>query len=884
MPNLTRAAIEDNPGLPRANRRDLARDALRVVDWCLERVDDGSALMHQARARAGLVLVPMVVVLAGCSSGVQPGSSSVASVASSGAAKVASGGSVNAGNACTPKHFRLETMKVATRQAKHLVAKMSLPQEVDLMDGVGYYGGAGGTVGATAPIPRLKVPAINEEDGPGGIGDGEKGVTQLPAPIALAATFDTAAARCYGQVIGTEARRKGIDLMYAPTVNLVRVPQWGRAFESFGEDPVLSGTVGAAEVHGIQRSGVMAQVKHFAVYNQETNRNTKADDAIVAERTLQETYLKVWRLVAKADPSSMMCSYSTINGSPACQDSALLRGFLDHQLGFKGFIGSDYSAVKSTVLSVNAGLDQEQPSPVYFGTKLIGDVRAGIVARSVVDQAVTRIVTQMYRFRMFTDDATVHPNRDVASAADAQVARKVAEESTVLLKNDHGALPLSPHGSIAVIGTAASSGTTTVGGGSATVLSPGTVTPLHGIRAHASSAGAVTYTPGLPALSAFTPVPAGDLSKPYPVSGTVGRFSTTLTAPQTGTYIFGFTPSGIYQQVTLSVDGVPLINNAGTPPVSTYTAAVHFTAGSTHRIAFSGPSNALSWVTPNVVQPLINAAASAAAAAKTAVVVVGDDQESEAADRASLALPSAQNALIDAVATANPHTVVVVEAGAALAMPWLSKVSAVVDQWYSGQTDGNSLAAVLFGEVNPSGHLPVTFPTSLAHTPVSSPSRFPGVNGRVHYTEGRNIGYRWWIDTHHKPLFPFGYGLSYTTFHYSKPVVRVSHRGASPVVTVREVVKNTGKVAGADVAQLYLGFPASAGEPERQLESYQRVNLRPGRSAVAMFRLSGLQLAYFTHAHWLTPSGRYRVYVGDSAAAGQLSAAVPFRLTHSDRP
>jgi beta-glucosidase len=830
-------------------------------------------------ARA-IIAVGLVTALAGCGGSRHVAVVPAAHVLAAPTAQVASahGGSTSAAKACRPKHFRLEKTARAAAQARRLVARMSLGQEVTLMHGVGFGGSAAGTVGSTAPIRSVKVPALNQEDGPGGIGDGESGVTQLPAPIALAATFDPAAARCYGQVIGTQARAKGINLVYAPTVNLVRVPQWGRAFESFGEDPVLSGDLAKGEISGIQGSGVMAQVKHFAVYNQETNRNTPADDAIVAQRTLQEVYLKVWRILATADPASMMCSYSTINGAAACQNKLLLTGFLRHQLGYDGFIGSDYSATDSTVAAAKAGLDQEQPSDTHFGSSLIHAVRVGSVARSVIDRAAVRILTQMYRFRMFTDDPKPHPDRNVITAADTTVARRVAEESTVLLKDSHRVLPLSGSGSIAVIGTAASKGTTTVGDGSATVTSPGTVTPLHGIRARAPSGATVSYTAGLPAQKNFTAVPDADLSPAFPSTGTSGRFASTLTAPQTGTYILTFAPNAIYQQVTLSVDGVPLLRDAGTPPVSTYTASIHFVAGHQYRLVISGSSSSLRWATPDVVQPAIASAASAAAKVKTAVVVVGDGQESEAADRATLALPSAQNALINAVAAANPRTVVVVEAGAAVAMPWLSAVDAVVDQWYPGQTDGASLAAVLFGAVNPSGHLPVTFPASLAKTPATAPRRFPGVHGKVHYTEGRNIGYRWWIDTHHAPLFPFGYGLSYTRFHYGKPVVRLTGSAHAPELVVNAFVKNTGHVAGADVAQLYLGFPSAAHEPARQLEAFSRVSLKPGRRAFVIFELRGLQLSAFTHGHWRIPAGEFRVYVGDSSAAAQLSGPTGIRV------
>ncbi len=237
------------------------------------------------------------------------------------------------------------------------------------------------------------------------------------------------------------------------------------------------------------------------------------------------------------------------------------------------------------------------------------------------------------------------------------------------------------------------------------------------------------------------------------------------------------------------------------------------------------------------------------------MVVVSDPQESEAADRASLTLPSAQNQLVEAVAAANPHTVVVVDAGAAVAMPWLSKVAGVVDAWYPGETDGTSLASVLLGKVNPSGHLPVTFPKSLSATPVSSPKRFPGVDGKVHYTEKLLVGYRWWDATSHTPLFPFGYGLSYTTFGYRAPKVAVSSKAGEPVVTASVRVRNAGHRAGADVAQLYVAMPASSGEPPRQLEAFKRVALPAGGSRRVTFRLTGVQLARRTSGHYEIPAG-----------------------------
>lgn len=745
------------------------------------------------------------------------------------------------------------------------------------MHGGGLNAGPAGAVGASEAIPSLDIPAVNQDDGPAGIGDFETGVTQLPAPIALAATFDRAAARCYGQVIGTEARAKGIELMYGPTVNLVRVPQWGRTFESLGEDPLLSGTMGAAEIDGTQRTGVMAEVKHFAVYNQETARNTPADDAIVGPRALRELYLRVWRYVAAAHPAAIMCSYSTINHQPACQDATLLRGFLGRLKTFSGFVGSDYLATHSTIAAAKAGLDQEQPSASFFGKPLLAAVRSGRLPRRFVDDAAVRILSQMYRFRLFSGYPTGDKRSAVPAAAGAKVATAVAEQGTVLLKNSRAALPLPASGSVAVIGTAATTETATTGGGTATVQSPGTTTPLQGIREAAPSQVSVTYSAGLPTTASLTPIASADLAPAYPANGTSSAFRATLTAPTTGTYTFGLQTSLYFSPASLLIDGHPLLNNPDSRPLPTYTAGVHLVAGQTYRLTVTGPSTALTWAPPTVVDPKIAAAADAAARARTAVVVVADPQESEAADRATLTLPSAQDQLVQAVAAANPRTVVVVAAGGAISMPWLPKVAAVLDQWYPGQVDGAALAGVLFGLVNPSGHLPVTFPASLAQVPASTPEQFPGRGGEVHYSEGVNIGYRWWIDTHHRPLFPFGFGLSYTSFRFTKPVVHVVRRGARPLVQVRARVANTGSRAGADVAQLYVGSPA-AGEPARQLAGYQRVNIGPGRSAPVTFRLRRAQLAIFEGGHWRVPRGRFTIYAGDSSAAAQLGAPATFHL------
>jgi beta-glucosidase len=819
--------------------------------------------------------------LAACSGGGHSSPTSSPASATPRPATIPVGGS-SEGGLCKAAQFRLLPQPAATRQAQRLVARMSLAQETEVMHGVGL-GGANGAVGSTAPILALGIPALNQEDGPGGIGDGTTGVTQLPAPIALAATFDPAAARCYGQVIGEEARAKGIELMYGPTVNLVRVPQWGRAFESLGEDPVLSGTIGHAEIIGTQRAGVMAEAKHFTVYNQETNRNTAADNAIVSDRVLHELYLKLWGDIATAHPAAVMCSYSTINSRPACQDRPLLHGFLDRLPGFHGFIGADFNALKQTVPAAKAGLDQEQPTDLHFGKQLIAAVHGGQVPRTVVDQAATRIVAQLCRFRLLTDYPTPAHDRVVATPQHDAVGARVAEESTVLLKNADHVLPLASHGSVAVIGPAAAADTAASGAGTAYVVPPSTVSPIQGMRTLAPSGVAVSYTAGLPTASQLIPIPATDLSPAYPPHGTGGPYSATLTAPTTGTYVIGLNSNRYFSSETLTIDGRVVFDNPDSTPPLTYTAAVHLEAGQKYRLEISSTSNALTWATPSMLQRSISAAAAAAAKADTAVVVVADPQESEAVDRTTLSLPSAQDELVSAVAAANPHTVVVVQAGAAITMPWLPDVAGVIDQWYPGQSDGDTMTRVLFGEVNPSGHLPVSFPRSDSVTPVARPRQFPGVGGTVQYSEGLNIGYRWWIDERRQPLFPFGFGLSYSPFRYGRPRVSTRLTPSGPIVQLREHITNTGSRSGADVAQLYIGIPA-AGEPARQLAAYRRVSLAAGASTSLTMRLRGMQLATFNAGRWQIPAGSYHLYVGDSSATGQLRPAVRFRLSRAYFP
>jgi beta-glucosidase len=793
----------------------------------------------------------------------------VAVPGAAGAAGAAStaGGSTGAASASCPW---VTSKAPVDQRVSQLMAQMSLGDKITLTEG---HGTSNPYVFYTPAIPALCIPAVGLEDGPAGVADGLTGVTELPAGVALAATWDTSLAQQYGTVIGAEEAGKGASANLGPTVNIDRDPRWGRSFEAMSEDPYLNGQLDVPEIDGIQAQGVEDQVKHYDAYNQETYRNSPADNVTIDNRALHEIYMpSFYNAVTDADAASVMCSYSYINGDAACNNSYTETTVLRDEWDFPGFMMSDYGALHGTDGATD-GTDQEQPFNTYFGAALQTDVENGVIPVAVVNTMVQRVLTEMFAYNLFSQPRTGSTSATVTTPAHQDVATQVAEAGTTLLKNDKRALPLRGGGSVAVIGPSASASPTYAGGGSAYVIPSATVSPLDGIKA--ADAGA-TYTQGLPADTALPAIPASALSPAYPSGGTPfgGSYSGTLTAPETGTYVLAITNDcGCYTPTYLSLDGTQLIDDPSTPPVHTYSVAVNLTKNQTYTLAISGDSSQLLWGTPSALAPGIASAVTAAKAAKTAVVVVSDDTESEATDRLGLNLPSAQDELISAVAAANPNTVVVVNAGAPVAMPWLGQVAAVVDAWYPGQNSGTALASVLFGQTDPSGHLPVTFPSSLSQVPASTTLQWPG-NGtnEVSYSEGVDVGYRWYDAKSETPLFPFGFGLSYTSFRFSD--LRIS----SPAVTgtgnvgVTGTITNTGSRTGSDVAQLYVGDPSATGEPPRNLEGFQRVTLKPGQSARVSFTLTPAQLSWWSDSAngWTQSPGRYQVYVGDASALANL--------------
>jgi beta-glucosidase len=798
-------------------------------------------------------------------------------------------------------------------RAAALVRQMTLDEKISLVHGTGFITGNGYT-GFTPAIPRLGIPAFYLADGPNGVGNGAKGVTAFPAAINNASTWDTRLLRRYGAVLGAEHAGKGNDVALAPTMNILRVPGWGRAFETFSEDPELAGDIGASEIRGIQSQGVIADAKHFAANNQETDRVSV--NAVVGERALREIYTRQFeKAVEDGGVRSVMCAYNQVNGAYACQNKHLLGDILKRDFGFGGFVVSDWFANHSTVPSANAGLDLEmpggntifgQPAPVpeRFGADLKAAVQAGQVPEGRLNDMVRRILTARIAEGQLDRTTTGSHDAVVTSEAHQDFAEQLSEQGTVLLKNARSVLPIDDRrvGSVAVIGAAAQTNPIYTGGGSAAVVPSDTLTPLDGITARAGDDVDVTYAPGTagtvepPLIDTARLTPASgaghgltaeyfaspDLSgtpvitrvdptvqvsaTPPGLSGTwSARWTGTFTPTVSGLQRFSFNGAGIARvyidnklvlntRDMLTIAAVDLQAGVPVPIRVEYIAKSPF-AGifpTTMKVGWSPPDPAR-W----------QAAIDAARAADVAVVFVNDIR-TEGADLPTLKLPGDQDALIDAVAAANPRTVVVLDTGGPVLTPWRNKVAGILEAWYPGQENGDAIASLLFGDVNPSGRLPATFPRTDAQGPLTSPIRFPGVNDTVRYSEGLLVGYRYYDARGQQPAFPFGYGLSYTTFSYGKLRVLRSFRGGA-IVKVR--VRNTGDREGAEVVQLYVGFPRGAGEPPKVLKAFRKVQLDPGRRATVTLTLDRRDLSIWDtrENRWVSPTGRYRLMVGSSS-------------------
>src|SRR3954469_16240546 len=682
--------------------------------------------------------------------------------------------------------------KTAEGRANELIAAMTLDQKINQVHQSDppwflYYGTAGHIDGT----PSLCIPTLVLSDAGSGVAGLQQGTTTFPSGVAQAATWNPALERQFGEAMGQEAYNKGINVMLGPGMNIARIATNGRNFEYFGEDPLLAGKMVTQAIRGIQSNPVLAQAKHYAANNQENNR--MGVSAEVDQRTLREIYLPGFEAAAKqGHVGSVMCSYNRLNGPYACENPELLDGYLRRDWGFTGFVTSDWGATHSTVESAMAGLDMEMNAAgtQYYADPLKQAVSDGKIPAARLDGMLRHIFVSMFKFGLFDKPPVSEPGaftNQVDTPEHRAVARKMSEESTVLLKNDGPVLPLD-HGTgrtIGVIGYAAGAGSSQTsggGGGSKGSGVPAPVSPLQGIQQQAAAHGdRVLYADGTSQADATAVAKASDIA-----------------------------------------------------------------------IVFAG------------------------------------DSEAEGSDRADLGLHPGlcpfpvcvnppgidQDAMIEAAAGANPNTVVVISAGAPVAMPWLDKVKAVLDQWYAGAENGNAIASLIYGETNPSGKLPQTFPKRLEDMPAHTPEQYPGRDGKAIYSEGLQVGYRWFDSQGIEPLFPFGYGLSYTTFRFGDLDATPTGKESAGV---RFTVTNTGSRPGAETAQVYVGFPSADGEAPHQLKGFDKVSLDDGQSTRVTIALPARSFQHWDTAKsaWVATPGCYGIFVGGSSRDLPLQATVP---------
>jgi beta-glucosidase len=820
------------------------------------------------------------------------------------------------------------------------LASLSLEQKVRLLTGADFW--------SLWPEPAIGLRRMVLSDGPAGVRgerwDERDPSANVPSPTALAASWDEARVERLGRLLAAEARRKGVDVLLAPTVNLHRSPYGGRHFECFSEDPLLTGRIGVAYVRGLQAGGVAATVKHLAANDSETDRFTV--DVRVDERALRERYLAPFEpIVREAGVWAVMAAYNSVNGTTATEHP-MLGEVLKEQWGFDGVVMSDWYAARSTEPAANAGLDLVMPGPGGpWGDRLVAAVRSGRVPEAAVDDKLLRLLRLAARVGALEGiDPAVAPAEPWPDAAIAAELREDAAAGFVLLRNAEvdGAplLPLEPQAlrRMVVLGPNAEVART-LGGGSATVFPPYTVSPLEGLRAALGPAVQVDHGRGVRSTDRLPVAPLAVLGQPdgggegvevrfLAADGSIrgreersgGAFTwlssfgpelpmaevaavevdTRVRAPETGTWLLGASGLGrlrltvagrvAFDAATELPTGADPVEGLMRPPQES--VPVELRAGEEVPVVlryepagaggFGDAEIAIVTFQLNVARQTsdeeeLDRAVALAAEAEVAVVVVGttEEVESEGFDRDSLALPGRQDELVRRVAAANPRTVAVVNSGAPVLLPWADEVPAVLVAWFPGQEFGNALADVLLGDREPGGRLPTVWPAA-EHDHL--PSTRP-VDGRLSYQESIHVGNSAYDRAQTQPAFCFGHGLGYTTWEYldvtAPPQLDPNHHA---VVTVR--LRNTGTRPGREVVQVYASRPDSAVErPTRWLVGFAGASADPGQEVTVEVTVPARSLAHWdgeTHA-WTIEQGRYHLAVGPSYSDERLTVEVATR-------
>lgn len=792
------------------------------------------------------------------------------------------------GGLTTPVHALDRPEAGVGPRVESLIGRLTLDEKISLLHGATDPNSLG-QAGYVPGVPRLNIPPLRLADGPAGVRV-TRHATALPAPVLLASAFDPELARRYGRVIGREGRALGQDVLLSPMVNLIRTPYAGRNFETFSEDPLLASDMVAAEIEGIQGEGLIATVKHYAMNNQEQDRMSV--DVRVDEQTMHELELRGFEAAVVARTGAVMGAYNKVNGTFACENRTLLTDVLREQWGFEGWVMTDWFAAHSTVAAITAGLDMEMPDGTYFGTALRSAVQNGTVPERYVDRAVRRILTVMDRFGLLDGSAPPRPDRD--APASAAVALEIAEAGATLLRNERRTLPLARGGSLAVIGPTGALPFVS-GGGSAHVVPDHADSPLDALK---SRAGKLTYALGEDLYGKAIPAsaldPAFDSEGQQLAAGQVWTYDGTLTVPEDDewTFVLHFSSAPTARPKVL-LDGTELfpqapgygefftggLVSAAPDGLSVRRGTLTLAKGAhTLRITAQGGAGGLTFRlrrSTGATRAQDVAEAVAAARAARDVVLFAYEDATEGLDRTTIALPGHQTRLIEAVTAANPRTTVVLNTSSSTSMPWLGRTGAVLQMYYPGQEGAAATAAVLYGECDPGGRLTQSFPADDDHHPVAGdPRRYPGVDGTEEYSEGIHAGYRWYDAEGVRPLFPFGHGLSYTSFSYADLRARRTRHGIEVSFTVR----NTGRREGIAVPQVYVGPSPRLrlDQAVRVLAGYRRLALRAGERRRVTVDVTARTLSSWDPARhtWVLGTGRRTVWVGTSSRELRLRTNV----------
>ncbi len=802
----------------------------------------------------------------------------------------------------------------------HLLTELTLEEKVSLLSGEDFW--------SVPAVERLGIGKLRVTDGPNGARGGGSligGVksASFPVGIALGATWNVDLVTEIGVALAEEVKSKNAHMLLAPTVNIHRSVTNGRNFECYSEDPILSAALAVGYIKGLQGQGVAATIKHFVGNESEIERTTISSE--IGERALREIYLIPFEwAVKKAGTWGVMSSYNRLNGTFTSEHDWLLTTVLRGEWGYDGVVMSDWFGSHSTAPTINAGLDLEMPGPPRDrGQKLIDAVNAGEVTIDTLDHRVAAMLRLMERVGSLDD------HRPFAETADDRpehraLIRRAGAEAAVLLKNDN-VLPLAGAGTIAVIGPNAKMAQI-MGGGSAQLNAHYRISPWDGLQS-ALGSERLSYAAGC-TNHRFEPVLRGALQVEYFANQTLSgepvhvgsmedaqafwvghvaqgkvdplhfsaRISGTFTPDRSGEHRVGIYSAGFAK---VYVDG-RLIADAWTNWTKGRTffeegcdevvGTVHLEAGRAHEVVIEFATKdfatlGLAAFACGIGLPLgdaaIQEAVDAARSAETAIVFIGRNGEwdTEGSDLSGIVLPGRQNELVEAIAAANPRTIVVLQTGGPVEMPWAGKVAAILQAWYPGQEAGNAIADVLTGAAEPGGRLPQTFPVRWADNPAHSQDRevYPGLEGKVRYEEGIFVGYRHYDRVGMTPLFPFGFGLGYTSFALSDLVIDDSMFESDGKVLVSLTAANTGSRPGSCVVQLYVSDDKSTEpRPVKELKGFEKVHLDPGEQRSVTLMLDARAFAWYreTAHHWLVEAGSFTIRVGQSSADLPLVGAL----------